>query len=83
LQDMVSEAVRGIAEAQKRHMLGTSLAVASIFAKKGTNPMKRILDEIDRAIAQTDRSPMSKSEQRAKVRHTINELNKLRTIMPS
>jgi len=88
LADMVVNASEGIITRQKQHILGTSLAIASLFDKG--KPMERLFKEMDSAIDKAKSnlkqdkvdSVRAKEEKRQKdMQRTMENLNKLRMFM--
>lgn len=88
IADMVVSASEGIINRQKQHILGTSMAIASLFDKG--KPMERLFKEMDDAIdnAKSSRKIDPDVELRQKeekrqgdMRKSMENLNKLRMFM--
>lgn len=88
LADMVVSASEGIINRQKEHILGTSMAIASLFDKG--KPMESLFKEWDGAIdkAKSSRKVDPEIELRQKeekrqgdMRKSMKNLNKLRMFM--
>ncbi len=88
LPDMVVSASEGVISRQKEHILGTSMAIASLFDKG--KPMERLFKEMDDAIDKAKSSvkvdPEEKVRQKEEkrqrdMRKSMESLNKLRMFM--
>jgi len=88
IADMVVSASEGIINRQKQHILGTSMAIASLFDKG--KPMERLFKEMDDAIdnAKSSRKIDPEVELRQKedkrqgdMRKSMENLNKLKMFM--
>ena len=88
LPDMVVSASEGIISRQKQHILGTSMAIASLFDKG--KPMERLFKEMDSAIDKAkgsrkvdpEEALRQKEEKRQRdMKKSMESLNKLRMFM--
>ena len=87
LADLVISASEGVISRQKEHILGTSMAIASLFDKG--KPMERLFKEMDDAIDKAkakkddpDEALRRKEEKRqGDMQKSMKSLNKLRMFM--
>ena len=88
IADMVVSASEGVINRQKQHILGTSLAIASLFDKG--KPMERLFKEMDAEIGkaksqmkqgQADSVQAKEEKRQSDMRRSMENLNKLRMFM--